>query len=63
MIHFLIEGAQGDGGFIRNIPDRGGVRWVLVGLRGIGETAFGLGVVIPCMWCVELGVGLCTFIV
>ena len=28
----VVEGAQGDGGFIRNMPDRGGVRWVLVGL-------------------------------
>jgi len=55
----VAEGAQGDGGFIRNMPDSGGVRWVLVGLWGMGESVFGLGVVNGCMWC--MGVGVCTF--
>ena len=56
----VVDGAQGDGGLIRNMPDSGGVRWVLVGLYGIGESVFALGVVNGCMWCV--GVGVCTFI-
>ena len=31
----VVDGFQGDGGLIRKIPDRGGVRCCLVGLCGV----------------------------
>ena len=42
----VVDGSQGDGGLIRKIPDRGGVRCCLVGLCGIGEGVCVVGVVV-----------------
>ena len=41
----VVDGIQGEGGFIRRIPDSGGVRWCLVGLCSIGEGVCVVGLV------------------
>ena len=43
----VVVGAHGDGGWVRKIPDIGGVRWDLVVFRCIGEREI-LGV--DCGW-------------
>ena len=50
----VVDGIHGEGGFIRKIPDSGGVRWCLVGLSGIGEGDCVVGLVVcsvgVCVW-------------
>jgi len=42
----VVIGSQGDGGFRRSMPDRGGVCWCFFGIRYIGDRVVGGGVVV-----------------